>query len=884
MNATPSALETAANAAWSAIPTLMQEKLSQAAISSPVVLGLSTILTLFFTWLISLSIYRIWFHTLSKHPGPLLCKLTSTVWAYHFTKGSILQWEAKQHKKYGQTVRLGPNRLSFIDPRAWKDIYGHKFGNAKPNVKNLDRAVKNLPSGRLPMALEPTTAGHAAQRKQFNPAFGERAWKEQEPLVQKYVEQLMRRVSAEIEASADGETVVDIATLYNFMTFDVMGDLTFGEGLGQLETGIESSWVPAVFVMYKLLNKRSVIKAYPLGGFLFDLFAPKGMLQDSAKHMQHCSDLIAKRLEKGNDGRPDIFGHVLKQPGDTISRTLMNANANMLMVAGTETTATTLTTVTHLLLRNPDKMEKLLREIRDVPDRSSLNSQVVQRMQYLNAVIEEALRFCPSGQVGLGTQREIAPGGNQVCDDFLAEETEVAVAAWTMSNSSLHWKDPAEFVPERWLLDEVDYPAYHKYDNRVAQAVVYFADPLFFESLLRPHELHRMRREAILPVFATPLIMSREHLYEALVQRLLARFRAAKGTGAVLTLGHAFRCLAIDLTCTTNLGYDFGFVDVEDFEKDMFNIARTLGRMNMISRHIGHWFFAVMRAPARWAKRAEPVSPGMIRVLHFRNLIDQAVTEQHRAATTNITSTSEKTGGNGGDDGFKSTVQHILKSNLPAHEKELTRVVNEVWLCINVGIDTEGQAIAFATFMLLSHPEELAQLREELAECEKRLGRLPTYQELKELNYLNAVVQESFRLNHPIAGRLPRTDPDLEIQYRNVVIPRGVTVSVSTYDIYLYPTIFPDPHRFQPKRWLELSERKRLRKYINNYGRGTRSCVGMDVANMGIYLNLGRIFAPSAGFGLSLHDTLYERDVAFDADFFGAFPKSGSNHIKATVI
>ncbi|KAK1636863.1 cytochrome P450 [Colletotrichum phormii] len=370
-----------------------------------------------------------------------------------------------------------------------------------------------------------------------------------------------------------------------------------------------------------------------------------------------------------------------------------------------------------------------------------------------------------------------------------------------------------------------------------------------------PHELHRMRREAILPVFATPLIMSREHLYEALVQRLLARFRAAKGTGVVLTLGHAFRCLAIDLTCTTNLGYDFGFVDVEDFEKDMFNIARTLG-----------------------------LSPGMIRVLRFRNLIDQAVTEQHRAATTNITSTSGKTGGSGADDGFKSTVQHILKSNLPADEKELKRVVNEVWLCINAGIDTEGQAIAFATFMLLSHPEELAQLREELAECEKKLGRLPTYQELKELNYLNAIVQESFRLNHPIAGRLPRTDPDNEIQYGNVVFPRGVTVSVSTYDIYLDPTIFPDPHRFQPKRWLDLGERKRLRKYINNYGRGTRSCVGMDVANMGIYLTLGRIFAPSAGFELSLHDTLYERDVAFDADFFGAFPKSGSNHIKATVI
>ncbi|TQN68726.1 Cytochrome P450 monooxygenase FUM2 [Colletotrichum shisoi] len=468
INITPPALERAANTAWSTFSNLMNVKLPLTAINSPVVFGLSTLLSVLFAYLISISIYRIWFHPLSKHPGPLLCKLTSTIWAYHFTKGTILQWEAKQHKKYGQTVRLGPNRLSFIDPRAWKDIYGHKFGQSKPNVKNLDRAAKNLPSGRLPMALEPTTAGHSAQRKLFNPAFGERAWKDQERLVHKYIEQLMSRVSGEIAASPSGDAVVDIATLWNFMTFDVMGDLTFGEGLGQLETGIESSWVPAVFVMYKLLNKRSVIKAYPLGGFLFDLFAPRGYLQDSGKHMQHCRDLVAKRLEKGNDGRPDIFGHVLKQTGESMSRTLMDANANMLMVAGTETTATTLTTTTHLLLRNPDKMQKLIREIRAVPDRAKLNSQTVQRMKYLNAVLEEALRFYPSGQVGLGTQREIAPGGNQICDDFLAEGTEVAVAAWTMSNSSLHWKDPAAFVPERWLLEETDFSAYHEYDNRVA--------------------------------------------------------------------------------------------------------------------------------------------------------------------------------------------------------------------------------------------------------------------------------------------------------------------------------------------------------------------------------------------------------------------------------
>ncbi|KAL6704221.1 hypothetical protein ACN47E_008478 [Coniothyrium glycines] len=449
------------------VAKVLRVALVKASINSNI-LNLSSFLGLVLAYLISISVYRIWFHPLSKYPGPLLCKLTSLVWTYHFIRGSILMWEQKEHNTYGEIIRLGPNRLSFINPVAWKDIYGHKHGNAKPNVKNLDRAAKSMPSGLLPMALEPSPAGHAAQRKQFNPAFSEKAWRKQEAMVSKYIDQFIQRVREEIAKSPNGEAWLDLGKLYNFLTFDVMGDLTFGEGLGQLETGIESSWVRAVFVMYKLLNKRSVIKSYPFGGRLFDLFAPKGYLQESAMHMQHCIDLVSKRLEKSNEERPDIFGYVLNNHGDIMSRPLMNANANMLMVAGTETTATTLTAVTYLLVSNLGKMKKLTEEVRAFSGTSELTSAVLQKLRFLNAVIEEALRMYPVGQVGLGSQREIAVGGNVVCGQFLPGETEVAVAAWSMNNSPLHWKDPDKFVPERWLPDELEYSEYHQYDNREA--------------------------------------------------------------------------------------------------------------------------------------------------------------------------------------------------------------------------------------------------------------------------------------------------------------------------------------------------------------------------------------------------------------------------------
>jgi cytochrome P450 len=265
-------------------------------------------------------------------------------------------------------------------------------------------------------------------------------------------------------------------------------------------------------------------------------------------------------------------------------------------------------------------------------------------------------------------------------------------------------------------------------------------------------------------------------------------------------------------------------------------------------------------------------------------MIMQAITDDYLAATAAV---GEKADGNIAKEEssvvFKTAVQHILNSNLPADEKAMRRVVDEVWLIINAGIETEGVFMTFATFELLSHPERLARLREELGECERKLGRLPSFQELRELPYLTGVILESFRLNHPVSSRLPRYDPNNDMKYGDTVIPKGVHVSISLYDIYLNPDIFPNPHAFEPERWLNQEDRRRLRKYVNNFGRGPRSCIGVDVANMEIYLTLGRLFAPSAGFDMELHDTDYEHDVAFYYDYFGAFPKSTKN-VRAKVI
>lgn len=122
-----------------------------------------------------------------------------------------------------------------------------------------------------------------------------------------------------------------------------------------------------------------------------------------------------------------------------------------------------------------------------------------------------------------------------------------------------------------------------------------------------------------------------------------------------------------------------------------------------------------------------------------------------------------------------------------------------------------------------------------------------------------------------------------EIANTNRPRTHQTAISTTQNDTNFNADIFPSPHAFQPERWLADADRKRLGRYLNNFGRGTRSCIGMEIAHVEIYLALARVFAPSSGLELRLHDTDYERDVALFHDFFSPFPKS-TNGIRAFVV
>lgn len=192
--------------------------------------------------------------------------------------------------------------------------------------------------------------------------------------------------------------------MFNLTTFDIMGDLTFGDSLNLLAGTGNLNWVCAVFISIKANAIRRLARYVPWVTPIAQRLIPKELKQQSLAHYEASQELVDKRVD-GNRTlqKPDIWGIVMNQKEDLrLSRAEMYANSQVFMIAGTETTATALSGLLYHLLMTPEKMSVLVEEIRGVFEKDSdIEMRALERMPYLNACIEEGLRIYPPVPAGL---------------------------------------------------------------------------------------------------------------------------------------------------------------------------------------------------------------------------------------------------------------------------------------------------------------------------------------------------------------------------------------------------------------------------------------------------------------------------------------------------
>ena len=330
--------------------------------------------------------------------------------ARHLINGDQSFHIRELQEKYGPVVRIAPGELAYIDVQAWKDIYGHRTNGdefSKPSW--FYRIFKQIPVD----LLSETREKHATLRRQLAHGFSDKAMRTHEPIITGYVDLLMKRLHEQCHGTT---AVVPMRDMYWHTTFDVIGDLGFGSPFGCLEGNCVHPWIRLITTsIWQNAAMRALISLVGQGPmqFLFDT----GLLAGK-KHQDIMSEKLAQRMKLGYE-RLDLIEGLLKEREKLeLSFKQLTANSTLLMVAGSLTTATFITGTTFLLVSNPEKLNKLVAEVRsNFVSEEEINLTSVSRLSYMLACFNEGLRRYPPVTTGL--PRTVPMGGATVAGRFV---------------------------------------------------------------------------------------------------------------------------------------------------------------------------------------------------------------------------------------------------------------------------------------------------------------------------------------------------------------------------------------------------------------------------------------------------------------------------------
>ncbi|KAL3695026.1 hypothetical protein R1sor_008677 [Riccia sorocarpa] len=156
------------------------------------------------------------------------------------------------------------------------------------------------------------------------------------------------------------------------------------------------------------------------------------------------------------------------------------------------------------------------------------------------------------------------------------------------------------------------------------------------------------------------------------------------------------------------------------------------------------------------------------------------------------------------------------------------------------GAETVSDVEQWALTELMRHPDILEKVTKELDAVVGR-GRLVDEADLVHLTYLQAVVNEIFRL-HPVLPFLVPHESLADTKVAGYDIPKGTRVFFNTYGMGRDPKIWEDPLTFNPDRFLNSPINAKGQCYeLTPFGSGRRICVGLNYAVILVELTLAQL-------------------------------------------
>lgn len=330
-------------------------------------------------------------------------------------RGKLPQWVKALHDQFGSdVVRISPRELSFINASAWKNIHGSRPGHLS---FEKDEAVYRKPPNMIPSLLTANRVDHARMRRILGHAFSDRASREQEPVVESYVDLLIKGLHEQVNGEEKGK--VDISKWFKWLSFDIAGDLSFGESFECLENQELHPWAEMVCGFLKADVCLGACNRFRPFRRILPHLVPKKVKQMMDDHWAATTEKLSRRMKLGAR-RPDFISPIIKynEEGKGLTPGEIQSNASLFIVAGSDSVATVLTGTAFYLLHNPEVLRKLTDEIRGAfKTEKEINCQSVAKLPYMLACLDETSRIYPT--VLTGQAVVVPPEGDLVENEWI---------------------------------------------------------------------------------------------------------------------------------------------------------------------------------------------------------------------------------------------------------------------------------------------------------------------------------------------------------------------------------------------------------------------------------------------------------------------------------
>lgn len=331
----------------------------------------------------------------------------------------------------GRTVRIAPCEVSVSDLHSLKEI--NKIGGGFVKSEWYSSFASEY-EGVNGMFSTTDAKKHSERRRHFARAFAPQSIQEWEPFVQSKVQ---LTVSSIENLGQRGE--VDILSWWSFMTSDVVTKLSFGESTGSLESGQKSAFQRDLDIT---LIWRGLQSEMPwLTFILYKIPIPslQYLIRSQDRLETYASEIIqqSKRL---NNLKGTFFGKVFEEYGTEKSLTDLEITleAKAFIIAGTETTAITLTYFIWVMSKYPIIRQRLQKELDSLSP--GFTNQDVQNLPYPQMVLMEIFRLYTT--VPSSLPRIVPKAGRQLGGYFIPEQTTISAQAFTIHRDPTIFLDP----------------------------------------------------------------------------------------------------------------------------------------------------------------------------------------------------------------------------------------------------------------------------------------------------------------------------------------------------------------------------------------------------------------------------------------------------------